>query len=77
MFHHAEDPLDLKDVSEDNPDRVKTLAALLESEMARILEGALEEGGSTENLSDEELQRRFPSRFQKLHLQLQRYILSF
>ena len=57
LFHHAEDPLDLKDVSEGNPDRVKTLAALLESEMARILEGALEEGGSTENLSDEELQR--------------------
>jgi arylsulfatase A-like enzyme len=57
LFHHAEDPLDLKDVSDDNPDRVKTLAALLESERTRILEGALEEGGSTENLSDEELQR--------------------
>ncbi|MDA1313637.1 MAG: sulfatase [Acidobacteria bacterium] len=57
LFNHADDPLDLKDVSGDNSDRVKTLAALLESERTRILEGALPEGDSTENLSGEELQR--------------------
>ena len=57
LFHHAEDPLDLKDVSAENPDKVKMLASLLEQEQAKVMEGALAEDGSSENLSDEELQR--------------------
>jgi iduronate 2-sulfatase len=57
LFHHAEDPLDLKDVSEANPDRVKMLASLLERERTKVMEGALDEDGASNNLSDEELQR--------------------
>ena len=57
LFHHAEDPLDLKDVSEANPDKVKMLASLLERERTKVMEGALAEDGSSDNLSDEELQR--------------------
>ena len=57
LFNHAEDPLDLKDLSAGNPDKVKMLASLLEQERAKALEGALPEEASSENLSNEELQR--------------------
>lgn len=57
LFNHADDPLDLKDLSADNPDKVKMMASLLEQERAKALEGALPEEASSENLSNEELQR--------------------
>jgi len=57
LFNHAEDPLDLKNLSADNPDKVKALASLLEQERAKVMEGALPEDTSSENLSNEELQR--------------------
>ena len=44
-------------MSEENPDRVKMLASLLERERTKVMEGALAEDGSSNNLSDEELQR--------------------
>ncbi len=57
LFDHRQDPLNLKNLADQHPDRVKELADKIAAWRKIAEEQALPETDSTEGLSDEELQR--------------------
>lgn len=57
LFDHANDPLDKTDVASQHPEIVEKLKAELASWREMVDAGKLPDGGSTENLSPEELKR--------------------
>ena len=57
LYDHANDPLDRTNVADQHPDRVKDLAAQIQSWREMAESQALPEADATEGLSDQELQR--------------------
>lgn len=57
LYHHQEDPLDLKNVLDENPDVVEMLKGKLAEWHEMVQAGQLPEGESTEGISEKELER--------------------
>jgi arylsulfatase A-like enzyme len=57
LYHHQEDPLDLKNVLDEHADQAETLKAKLAEWHKMVEAGQLPEGESTEGISEKELER--------------------